>query len=160
MMTANFLAVAEIADTLPLWKAILLKKLDNAVSFRFTIIGTLFYQIHPMRAIRAELLVAWSGKKLPLNNPRVCNFCIHWQSCTSLLFPLIFLANFPLHKITSNPVCHWGHAFPVYFFNVINSPLQKHAVHVAQLTFQLKCHDLSVKSVKFRGLIWWLFTNS
>jgi hypothetical protein len=58
MMTANFLVVAEIADTLPLRKAILLKKLDSAVSFRFTIIGTLFYQIHPMTAIRAELLIA------------------------------------------------------------------------------------------------------
>jgi hypothetical protein len=37
MMTASFLAVAEIADTLPLRKAIRLKKSDSAVPFRFPI---------------------------------------------------------------------------------------------------------------------------
>ena len=34
MITASFLAVAEIADVLPLRKAMRLKKLESAVSFR------------------------------------------------------------------------------------------------------------------------------
>ena len=60
-MTASFLAVAEIADVLPLRKAIRLKKLESAVSFKLptalaACLSAIFKRLLPLGILLLSIL--------------------------------------------------------------------------------------------------------
>ncbi len=81
MITANFLAVAEIAEVLPFLKAIRLKKLERAVSFKLptTLAACL-------RAIFNACYISHNDIERKFNNRKY--FCIFWEvsaACSSKL---------------------------------------------------------------------------
>ncbi|MCU0418554.1 MAG: hypothetical protein MUC38_02760 [Cyclobacteriaceae bacterium] len=79
LITANFLAVAEIADVLPFRKAIRLKKFDRAVSFKLPTALAVAQSLHLEESIHLKDQGCEAFESI--GNPLHPSFCLCPASC-------------------------------------------------------------------------------